>query len=111
MTTECIPQPTFLFETKVSSVKNKKIILADGTELLSDFTIIATEGNNLVEELEKQTTEWRSCYNLYFETDSKVNSKPLIGLIPEKEALINNIFYNSSLVPFIKDTDAKKQSS
>ena len=65
-----LSKTTFLFETKVSSVKNKKIILADGTELLSDFTIIATESNNLVEELEKQPTEWRSCYNLYFETSS-----------------------------------------
>jgi len=47
--------------------------------------------------LKNQATEWKSCHNLYFETDAKVIEKPLIGLISKEGALINNIFYLTSI--------------
>ena len=46
--------------------------------------------------------KWKSCHNLYFETEDKVIRKRLIGLISEKGALINNIAYNTSLKCFSK---------
>ena len=102
---EAIPQQlknnlkktSFLFNTKVKRVEVGKTILFDGTELESHYTIIATEATGLVSNLKNQKTQWKSCDAFYFETQSKKISKPIIGLIADKEALINNIFYHTSL--------------
>ena len=96
----------FQFNTKVKSVEDGKIILADGNELESDFTIIATESNKLVGNLKKIETKWKSCDTLYFETNTKTIKKPIIGLISESDALINNIFYHSSI---LSKSTSKKQ--
>ena len=92
-----LKQSTFKFNTKVKSVKENLIILEDGTELESDYTIIATEASGLISNLSNQEMEWKSCDTLYFETDSRAIEKPLIGLITDKDALINNIFFHKSL--------------
>ena len=88
---------TFKYNTKVAALKDGEITLDDGTQLESHYTIIATEASGLVSNLKNQSTEWKSCTTLYFETDTRVIDKKLIGLIPKSGTLINNIFYNSSL--------------
>ncbi|MFT7331034.1 MAG: protoporphyrinogen oxidase [Roseivirga sp.] len=95
---------TFRFNTKVASIKEGEIVLADTTKLESHFTIVATEASNLIPNLKNQHTEWKSCDTLYFETERRVIKKPLIGLIPKNETLINNIFYHTSLPTSIKPT-------
>ncbi|WP_339874039.1 FAD-dependent oxidoreductase [Olleya marilimosa] len=97
-----LKRTTFKFNTKVATVNDSEIILADGQKIKSDFTIIATEPSKLVNTVNKKVTEWQSCDTLYFETENRVINKPLIGLIPEKDAVINNIFYHTSL-----DSDLK----
>ena len=92
-----LKRTTFKFNTKVASVNDSEIILVDGQKIKSDFTIIATEPRKLVNTVNKKVTEWQSCDTLYFETENRVINKPLIGLIPEKDAVINNIFYHTSL--------------
>lgn len=92
-----LKRTTFKFNTKVATVNDSEIILADGQKIKSDFTIIATEPSKLVNTVNKKVTEWQSCDTLYFETESRVINKPLIGLIPEKDAVINNLFYHTSL--------------
>ncbi|WP_026978680.1 FAD-dependent oxidoreductase [Flavobacterium tegetincola] len=87
----------FVFNTKVKSVEETKILLADGTELESDYTIIAAENSDLIRGNLTQKIAWKSCDALYFEVDSRVIDKKLIGLIADKNALINNIFYPTSL--------------
>lgn len=86
-----------IYNTKVESLNNGKIILENGTHLESHYTIVATEASGLISNLKNQSTAWKSCTTLYFETDSTVIDKKLIGLIPKTGSLINNIFYNSSL--------------
>ncbi|MDC1324727.1 FAD-dependent oxidoreductase [Flavobacteriaceae bacterium] len=88
---------TFKYNTKVRSLKNGEITLDDGTQLESHYTIVATEASGLVSNLKNQSTEWKSCTTLYFETETRVINKKLIGLIPKSGTLINNIFYNNSL--------------
>lgn len=85
------------YNTKVASVKDGEISLDDNSKLESHFTIIATEASNLISNLKNQSTQWKSCHTLYFETDVKVIEKPLIGLISKEGALINNIFYHTSI--------------
>ncbi|WP_282075260.1 NAD(P)/FAD-dependent oxidoreductase [Maribacter aquivivus] len=88
---------TVKYNTAVSSIVENKIILADGKEIESDFTIIATEASNLIQNLKNQAIEWQSCDTLYFETKQRTIKKPLIGLIADQNAIINNIFYHTSL--------------
>lgn len=88
---------TFKFNTKVTAVKDGEITLADNTKLESDFTILATDANDLIENLKNQALKWKSCDTLYFETENRTIRKPLIGLIPKEGTLINNIFYHTSL--------------
>ena len=86
-----------LFNTKVSSVQDGTVTLEDGQILETDFTIIATEASHLISDFKGEPTEWKSCFTLYFETEKRVIEKPLIGLLPEESAVINNIFYHTSL--------------
>jgi len=87
----------FRFNTRVKSIKDQEIILQDQSKLKSDFTIVATEPSKLIPGLVKDAVKWKSCRTLYFETDYKVIMKRLIGLIPQTGAIINNIFYHTSL--------------
>ena len=88
---------TFKYNTKVTVLKDGEITLDDDTKLESDYTIIATEASGLIPNLKNQSTEWKSCTTLYFETETRGIDKKLIGLIPKSGTFINNIFYNSSL--------------
>lgn len=85
------------FNTKVKAIRNGEIELENGATIESNYTIVATEANHLIRQLRGQHTEWKSCEVLYFETKNRVINKPLIGLVPDSEALINNIFYHTSL--------------
>ena len=98
-----LKQTTIKFNTKVATIEGKEITLVDGNKLESHYTIVATEASNLCKALNRHPMEWRSCHNLYFETEDKVVRKRLIGLISEKGALINNIAYSTSLKCFSKE--------
>ena len=87
----------FLFNTKVNSVQNGSMTLEDGLFVESDFTIIATDAGQVLTNLKRETLNWKSCVTLYFETEKRVIAKPLIGLLPKENTLINNIFYHTSL--------------
>lgn len=87
----------FIFNTKAVKVNENSITLEDGKEILSDFTIIATDAIGLIPEKNSKKTKWKSCSNLYFTTNEKLYKKPLIGLVADQESLVNNIFYHNSL--------------
>ncbi|WP_298426820.1 FAD-dependent oxidoreductase [uncultured Kordia sp.] len=92
-----LKQTTLHYNTKVSKVEDGKITLANDDVLESHFTIVATEASKLISNLKSQSIDWKSCDTLYFEVSKRVISKPLIGLIPAENSLINNIFYHNSL--------------
>ena len=94
---EKLKSTTFIFNTKVKSVENGSIKLESGETIKSNFTIIATQASGLVSNLKNQATLWKSCDTLYFEVAKREIKKPLIGLIAMHNALINNIFYHTSL--------------
>ena len=100
-----LKKSSFMYHTRVRALKETEIILDDGTSLESDYSIIATEANDLVSNLKNQTTEWKSCVTLYFETKTRVITKKLIGLVSKQGTLVNNIFYNSSLNTLLKPTN------
>ena len=94
---EKLKSTTCVFNTKVKSVENGSIKLESGETLKSNFTIIATQASGLISNLKNQATLWKSCNTLYFEVAKREIKKPLIGLIAMHNALINNIFYHTSL--------------
>jgi len=87
----------FLFNSPVKEVKDKSILLENGEISESHITIIATDPSSLISNLKNQETNWKSCDTLYFETNNKTINKPLIGLLADKNTLINNIFYHTSI--------------
>ena len=87
----------FEFDKKVSQVNDSNIVLNTGEKIDTHFTIIATIANDLVGNLKDQSNTWKSCYNLYFEVESRNIKKPVIGLIADDSALINNIFFHNSV--------------
>ena len=87
----------FKFHTKVTAISDSAIVLENGAQLESDYTIVATEASRLIKNLRNQSTQWKSCDTLYFETVNRTIKKPLIGLIPKNDTLINNIFYHTSI--------------
>ncbi|MDT0643768.1 NAD(P)/FAD-dependent oxidoreductase [Zunongwangia sp. F363] len=88
---------TFYFNTPVKQVSNEGLILSNNKRLASHFTIIATEAEELIKNLRGQQVKWKSCYNFYFTTKQKKIEDAVIGLIADEEALINNIFYPTSI--------------
>ena len=99
---ENLKSTTFIFNTKVVEVFDDKIVLENNQEIKTDFTIIATEASHLISNLKNQEMEWKSCDCLYFTTPKRVLQKPIIGLIADEKALINNIFYNTSIATSTK---------
>lgn len=92
-----LTKTTIKLNTKVACVKKGEITLDNSKQLKSDFTIIATDPNNLIGGLKNKPFEWKSCETLYFETNNRVIKKQLIGLNTKRGSLINNIFYNTSI--------------
>lgn len=92
-----LTKTTFHFNTPVEQVKNDFIILKNGDKILSDSTIIATEASALVSNLKGQEFSWKSCHNFYFEVEERSIEPALIGLITDKDAIINNIFFHNSI--------------
>jgi protoporphyrinogen oxidase len=92
----------FKFNSPVKEVKDRRIILEDESILESNITIIATDASALISNLKNQGTEWKSCDTLYFETKKRAINKPLIGLISDKNILVNNIFYHTSVATLNK---------
>jgi protoporphyrinogen oxidase len=88
-----LKQSTFHFNTSIESVVNKKITFSDGKTTDADFVIIATDPSSLIPNLNNQQSKWKKVDNLYFEVKNRVINLPMIGLVAEEDALINNFHY------------------
>ncbi len=94
---ESLKNTAFLFDSKVQEVQDRQITLSDNTVIKSHITIVATDASPLISNLKNQETVWKSCDTLYFEIPTRTINKPIIGLISDNNALINNIFYTTSI--------------
>ncbi len=84
------------YNTLVQKVDEQGIYIEGLPLVESDFTIIATEVNNLVSGLKNQETLWKSCHCFYFETQEDPIKKSIIGLVPG-DHLINNLHFVNQL--------------
>ena len=96
---------TFQYNTQVTSVSDKEIILHAGDKLVSTATIIATDASKLVKNAPSKNLTWKSCQTLYFTANKRVIEKPMIGLVSMEDSLINNIFYHTSVASHSNNTE------
>lgn len=91
--------------TAVKNVNGKEITLSNGTQIISDYVVVAAEASSIISNLKNQEVEWRSCDTLYFEVPKRVINKAIIGLITDDNRLINNIFYHTTVETESKGTN------
>ena len=92
-----LTRTNFMFSTQVDKILEGEIILKNKSKIKSDYTIIATEVKNLLEGHNLSSVKWKSCVNFYFEIEKKSLGNGLIGLLPGKNTVINNIFFVSGI--------------
>ncbi|TLP79186.1 FAD-dependent oxidoreductase [Maribacter sp. ACAM166] len=100
-----LEQTKITFNRSVESCSDNSIVFSDGHNVAPDYTIIATDASPLIPNLRNQQLNWQSSDTLYFTTKIRKIEDPLIGLISDKDALINNVFYHTSLVTSQRGTD------
>ncbi|MGB5646252.1 NAD(P)/FAD-dependent oxidoreductase [Muriicola sp.] len=88
---------TINYDSPIAKVEEGKLILKDGQEFTSDIILIATDVAGIFNKPQQKQLSWHSCETLYFETEQRKIKKRIIGLITDSNALVNNIFYPSSL--------------
>lgn len=88
-----LKKTTIRFNTEVKSINQKTITLASGEELSADQFIIATDASPFLPNKTIEKSEWKSCYNIYLETDKSVLDETIIALLPSKDLLVNNFHY------------------
>ena len=86
------------FNSRIKQVTDDVLTLENGEQVKSHFTIIATEASSMVANLRGQKQEWKSCRCLYFTVEEDVIGNAIIGLQSDKEKLVNNIFYHSTIL-------------
>lgn len=92
-----------LFENEVERIDKTSVILKNGKSVPVDFVLIATESNTLLQNAvghkisDLKDVAWKGCDALYFRCNQRKIKKPIIGLIADEAALINNIVYMTSL--------------
>ncbi|NNL09540.1 MAG: NAD(P)-binding protein [Croceitalea sp.] len=87
----------FYYDSPVAQVSDKLLLLENGKEMSTHFTIVTGDASLVVPSLKNQEIDWRSCDTLYFEVPTRTIKQPIIGLCTAANALVNNIFYHSSI--------------
>lgn len=81
------------FNTSVEKVEGKTIHLSNGEILEADRIIIAVQPDKVMKQLQGQFAPSHKVINLYFSTLKSFLARPMIGLIPGDNHLVNNIVY------------------
>ena len=92
-----LSKSTFRFNALVTQIENKTVYLDNGEKLVADQIIIATDASSILPTGKKTNVKWKSCYNIYLETENSVFNQPIIGLLPDKKLLVNNFHFLSDV--------------
>jgi len=85
------------FNSSVDFIESNTVTLASGETISSEHIIIATDPGPILKKNNKDSLQWKSCYNLYFQTEKFIKKDPIIGLLPEKNTVVNNFHYLDDL--------------
>lgn len=92
-----LTKSTFRFNAAVTQIENNTVHLENGEKLIADQIIIATDSSALVNENKKSKVKWKSCYNIYLESESSGFDQAIIGLLSNKNLLVNNFHFLSDV--------------
>jgi protoporphyrinogen oxidase len=95
------------FDKKVKTVHQGHIELENGESLIADRIIIATQPDQVMEQLQGQFSKPKYVTNCYFTTQKSFMARPMIGLIPGEGRLVNNIVFMDD----VSDDYAPKERS
>jgi protoporphyrinogen oxidase len=79
--------------TAVQHIESDGILLANGEKLPADKVIVACQPDRVLPQLGGQGIEYHRVINIYFSLEKSFVGKPIIGLIPDKDFLINNFVF------------------
>lgn len=96
------------YRARVKTITDHKIVLNTGEEIDFDAVIMATDASGLLAGSHTPKIPWKSCDNFYFKTTTPVLDKPIIGLVADEDALINNLYYPTMLM---EDKEQNKKES
>ncbi|WP_192349545.1 NAD(P)/FAD-dependent oxidoreductase [Algoriphagus sp. Y33] len=82
-----------LFNSKVINVQGTEIHLENGESIQADKIIIATQPDKFMKQLKGQFVKSQSVITLYFSLYKSFIARPMLGLIPGNNHLINNLVF------------------
>lgn len=97
-------QTTIRLNCKVQRVTNDAIYLENGEQIITDFTIIASNPDKLLNNY-ATNLRWKRCDSLYFTVSGRTIKEPIIGLSTQYDSLVNNIFYPTSIETSSRGSD------
>lgn len=92
-----LTRTTIRFNASVSHIDGHNIFLESGEILTAEQMIIAVDPALFFTKKDITPCEWKSCYNLYFQSTKSVMKDSIIGLLPGKETMVNNFHYLNDL--------------
>ncbi len=91
---------TVMLDTTVTQIDERILTLADGRQLKTDYTVLASGHLQLLSSIKLDPILWNKCYNLYFRVTKSIFNKPIIGLISRPGWIINNFHYVNDVQPY-----------
>ncbi|WP_373522746.1 NAD(P)/FAD-dependent oxidoreductase [Aquiflexum sp.] len=88
-----LTKTTFRINTAVKRIEGNLIELASGERLKADKIIIATRPDKILPQMAGQFKPSRKVVNLYFSLEKSFFASPMIGLVKDKQFLVNNLVF------------------
>lgn len=88
-----LTKTTFRFNSPVKTIEGNIIVLASSERLKADKIIIATRPDKFLPQMAGQFKPSRKVVNLYFSLEKSFLASPMIGLVTDKQFLVNNLVF------------------
>ena len=79
--------------TAVRSIESDGILLENGEKLPADKVIVACPPERVLPQLSSQAIDHHRVINIYFSLEKSFVGKPIIGLVPNQDFLVNNFVF------------------
>lgn len=79
--------------TAVQRIESDGVLLESGEKLPASKVIVACRPDRILPQLSGQVSQYRKVINIYFSLEKSFVVRPMIGLVPDKDFLINNFVF------------------
>lgn len=100
-----LTKTTIRLNTAVKSIDGDAIELTTGERLKADKIIIATRPDKLLPQMSGQFRPSRKVVNIYFSLEKSFFASPMIGLVTDKQFLVNNLVFMTDVSKSYSKTD------